>query len=62
MIGINILVAEDQLDIKNLIVKYLEKEGYNVYASCDGEQALDFWYEAPIDLAILDVMMPKIDG
>jgi len=62
MSGINILVAEDKNDIKNLIVKYLEKEGYKVYASCNGEKALDFWYEEPIDLAILDVMMPKIDG
>ena len=62
MSGINILVAEDKDDIKNLIVKYLENEDYKVYASCDGEQALDFWYEEPIDLAILDVMMPKIDG
>ena len=62
MSGINILVAEDKNDIKNLIVKYLEKEYYKVYASCDGEQALDYWYEESIDLAILDVMMPKIDG
>lgn len=62
MSGINILVAEDKKDIKNLIVKYLENEGYTVYASSDGEQALDFWFESSVDLAILDVMMPKING
>ncbi len=62
MSGINILVAEDKNDIKNLIVKYLEKDGYTVYASSDGESALDIWCEESIDLVILDVMMPKIDG
>lgn len=62
MNSIRILVAEDEKNIKNLIVRYLEKEGYFVYSCSDGEHALDVWYESSIDLAILDVMMPNIDG
>ena len=60
--GIRILVAEDDKNIRNLIVKYLENEGYIVYTALNGEQALDIWYESPFDMAILDVMMPEIDG
>lgn len=62
MSGIRILVAEDEVNIQKLIAKYLEKEGFVVYACADGEQALDVWVETPFDLAILDVMMPKLDG
>lgn len=62
MSGIRVLVAEDENNIQKLIVRYLEKEGYTVYACVDGEQALDVWYDIPIDLVILDVMMPKVDG
>lgn len=62
MSGIRILIAEDELNLRNLITKYLENEGYSVYAAEDGEKALDIWYETPVDLAILDVMMPNADG
>lgn len=62
MSGINILVAEDKKEIRNLIIKYLENEDYNVYAASDGEEALNFWFESSIDLVILDVMMPEFDG
>ncbi|MDD5017989.1 MAG: response regulator transcription factor [Eubacteriales bacterium] len=62
MSGLRILVAEDDENIKNLIVRYLEKEGFTVLAVSDGERAVDAWFEMPVDLAVLDVMMPKIDG
>jgi DNA-binding response OmpR family regulator len=42
--------------------KYLENEGYSVFSASDGEAALDIWYENPLDLAILDVMMPNMNG
>lgn len=60
--GIRILVAEDDKNLRNLLTKYLEKEGYSVFSASDGEKALDVWYETPVDLAILDVMMPFSDG
>lgn len=62
MSGIRILVAEDEINIQKLIAKYLEKEGFTVYACSDGEEALDVWVETPVDIAILDVMMPKLNG
>ena len=60
--GIRILVAEDDKNLRNLLTKYLEKEGYSVFSASDGEKAMDVWYETPVDLAILDVMMPFSDG
>lgn len=62
MSGIRILVAEDEINIQKLIAKYLEKEDFTVYACSDGEEALDVWVETPVDIAILDVMMPKLNG
>lgn len=60
--GKNILVAEDELDIQNLIKLTLADAGYTVFAANDGLEALVFLNKQPINLAILDVMMPKLDG
>lgn len=60
--GIRVLIAEDEQNLRNLISRYLENEGYSVYVAKDGDKALDIWYETPVDLAILDVMMPGTDG
>ena len=62
MSGIRILLAEDDSNLRKLIAKYLETEGYSVFSAEDGEKALDIWYETPADLAILDVMMPNANG
>mgnify|MGYP000860501853 FL=1 len=58
----NILVAEDEIDIRNLIKITLEDEGYSVITACDGIEALKKLKETPVDLAILDIMMPRLDG
>ena len=57
-----ILVAEDQTDIRDLLVMNLRTAGYEVAAVGDGEQALAQQSEAPSDLLILDLMMPRMDG
>lgn len=57
-----ILVAEDETDIRNLLKLNLEQEGYYVYPAADGLEALDLAENNTVDLAILDVMMPKLDG
>lgn len=62
MKSIRILVAEDDKNLRSLLKKYLENEGYSVFSAPDGEAALDIWYDNPFDLAILDVMMPKMNG
>lgn len=57
-----ILIAEDERDLNRLIVKTLEKEGYGVDACFDGEEALFCLEHTEYDAAILDIMMPKMDG
>lgn len=58
----NILVAEDEKDIRNLLKLNLEQEGYCVYTAKDGIEALEVIQKESIDLAVLDVMMPRLDG
>ncbi len=62
MSRINILVAEDEKDIRNLLKLQLEQEGYTVFAAKDGIEALEMMQKNNIALAILDVMMPRLDG
>ena len=57
-----ILIAEDDFDIANLIRIYLEKNGYTVYLADNGIKALEILEKQAVELAILDVMMPKMDG
>lgn len=58
----NILVADDELSMLKIIEAYLKKEKFNVLTASDGEESLEKFYENKIDLAILDWMMPNIDG
>ncbi|GAB6154226.1 hypothetical protein JCM17380_29760 [Desulfosporosinus burensis] len=58
----NILIAEDEKDLRELLKLLLIKEGYHVYDAFDGLVALEVFLKHSIDLAILDVMMPKLDG
>ena len=57
-----VLVADDDPDILALVTFRLERAGYDVVAANDGEQALQLALAQPPDLAVLDVMMPKLDG
>lgn len=57
-----ILIAEDEKDLNPLIVSKLEAEHYSVDRCFDGEEALSYLTSAEYDLAILDIMMPKLDG
>ncbi len=57
-----ILVAEDQADIRDLIVMNLRQAGYEVTAVADGPAALASQAEAASDLLLLDLMMPGLDG
>ncbi len=58
----NILVADDQPNIRRLYQHTLEKNGYRVFTAENGEDALSVLEAEHIDLVILDVMMPKMDG
>lgn len=57
-----ILIAEDEKDLNRLIVSRLTSEHYSVDHCFDGEEALYYLTSAEYDLAILDIMMPKLDG
>jgi DNA-binding response OmpR family regulator len=58
----NILIAEDEQDIRNLLQLQLEQEGYSVFAARDGIEAMEIMQDKTIELAIFDVMMPRLDG
>jgi DNA-binding response OmpR family regulator len=57
-----IVVADDEVDILELVALRLERAGYVVHRARDGEQALALARELRPDVAILDVAMPKLDG
>lgn len=57
-----VLVVDDEKDIRELIEIYLINEGLNIITACDGIDALEKLKNNDIDLIILDVMMPKLDG
>lgn len=57
-----ILVADDDPQLLRLVARNLEIEGYQVHTATDGQEALDAITTTPPDLAILDVMMPRLDG
>ncbi len=58
----NILVVEDEVDICNLIRTELEGEGHTVYQAFDGQTALTLVEAHPLQLIILDWMLPGLDG
>jgi len=57
-----VLVADDDPDILALVRFRLERDGYEVLSALDGETALDLALARTPDLALLDVMMPRLDG
>lgn len=57
-----ILVADDEKEIRELLRLYLENSGYMVLEAEDGQQALQVFRSEKVDLCILDIMMPKLDG
>src|SRR5699024_9423738 len=58
----NILVVDDEKEIAELIEIYLNGEGYQVYCAYNAADGLKLLEQFPIHLAILDIMMPGMDG
>lgn len=57
-----ILIADDEAEIRELLRLYLEKDGYRVLEAADGRSALSLLETQEIDMALLDIMMPEVDG
>ncbi|MCR6513452.1 response regulator transcription factor [Clostridium sp. LY3-2] len=62
IILINILVVDDDKNIRNLLYTVLKKENYNVLLASNGIEALNILEESQVDIAIIDIMMPKLNG
>ena len=58
----NLLVVEDDPHVRSLIKAILTDEGYNCITASDGIDALDAMDNHHVDLAIVDIMMPRMDG
>ena len=58
----NILICDDDIDIVSALKIYLSNEDYKIYTAFTGKQALDCVKEHDIDLVLMDVMMPEMDG
>ncbi|MDD2980331.1 MAG: response regulator transcription factor [Hespellia sp.] len=57
-----ILIADDESEIRELFKLYLEKDGYQVLEAANGLEALSILKNEPVDLAVLDIMMPEMNG
>ena len=60
--SVNILIVDDEPKMRDLVKLYLERDGFKVTEAGDGEQVLKLLETQSIDLVILDIMMPKLDG
>ena len=58
----NILVCDDERDITDALKIYLTTEGYKVYTAFNGQEAVDVALKEDIQLVIMDIMMPIMDG
>lgn len=60
--GINILVVDDEKELADVLELYLVSDGYTVYKCYTGKAALDCIAHTALDLAILDILLPDVDG
>jgi DNA-binding response OmpR family regulator len=59
---VTILVADDEQDIRELVAYRLSRSGYCIIEARDGEEAFQLAADQPLDMAVLDVMMPRLNG
>lgn len=57
-----LLIVDDEPDIRELIRRYAELEGYEITEAADGMEALNLCRERDFDAAVMDIMMPVMDG
>jgi DNA-binding response OmpR family regulator len=57
-----ILLVDDEDSVQKLLTYPLERDGFRVVSARDGEEALMLFADQPVDLVVLDIMLPKLDG
>lgn len=57
-----VLVVDDVAENRDILAKRLEKDGFNVEVASNGEEGLEVLHNSLIDLVLLDIMMPEVDG
>ena len=62
MEALKVLFVDDEIDFLETLMKRMKKRGVDVVGVGSGEQALDYLNEQPVDVIVLDVRMPGIDG
>ena len=62
MNNISILIIEDEINISEIIKNYLDREGYTIYQSFDGKNAIESFDKYNPDIIILDLILPDILG
>jgi two-component system, OmpR family, response regulator ResD len=60
--SVRVLVVDDEAIVRDVLTRYLEKEGFRVDAAEDGEVALELAARSRPDIVVLDLMLPKVDG
>jgi DNA-binding response OmpR family regulator len=58
----HVLVVDDEEPLRNLLRISLQKAGYSVYTAGNGKEAMEVFKQVPIDLVLLDILMPDMDG
>ena len=58
----NILIVEDEKGIRETLAVFLKNQGYQIYEACNGQEGLQLIEQHDIHLAIVDIMMPIMDG
>ena len=58
----NVLIVEDEKNMQNIIAEYMQRGGHTCFTADDGVDALMLLKNHPMDLMILDIMMPNLDG
>jgi DNA-binding response OmpR family regulator len=58
----HILIVDDEEPLRNLLRISLQKAGYIIYTAADGNEAMQLFKQMPIDLVLLDILMPAMDG
>ena len=57
-----IMVVDDEPNIREVVVRYLRRDGHTVVQAADGEEALELYRRTRPDLVVLDLMLPKVSG